>query len=615
MSSQPVLRADALRVETTRGDPIIEAFSLTLERGEVLAVVGESGSGKTTAALTLMGYARRGARIVEGSVVVSGNEMLGRAPREQRRLRGRLISYVPQDPATALNPARRIGDQVTRMLREHSPERVAEPAVKLALERVGLPTSREFLRRYPHQLSGGQQQRTAIAIALIAEPSVVVLDEPTTALDVVTQAQVLQELRRLRAELGLAMVYVSHDLAVVTSIADRIAVMYGGRLVEQGAVGDIVSRPRHPYTRGLLESVPDYAQPRRLRGIPGAAVGVTERPRGCVFAPRCPQAVERCTASEPAIEAPLPGHEVRCYEWRRTPPPVVMAADVAATPSEDRRPLLAVTELSATYRARAGFVTAVDRVSFELAAGETLALVGESGSGKTTIARCVAGLHAPANGVVRLNGTDLDALVRDRSHAHRQRIQMVFQNPYASLNPRHSIGDAVARTAQLLRRLSVRDSRAEARRVLELVRVPVGAFDALPSELSGGERQRVAIARAVIAQPELLVCDEITSALDVSVQAAVLDLLKEIQTELDLSLLFITHDLAVVASISNRVVVLEAGRVREQGDVGRVLSQPGDDYTRRLIAAVPQLAASQESRPQEGSPAARSTGTSASTLS
>jgi peptide/nickel transport system ATP-binding protein len=518
------LSIEQLRVDTTAGRTIVDGVSLEVQRGEILALVGESGSGKTTTALAALGYARRGAHLTAGRVVVAGQDVLSLPVREQRRLRGRLISYVPQDPGTALNPAMRIGAQIAAMVREHQRGDDAQAAVGVALERAGLPSDRDFCRRYPHQLSGGQQQRVAIAIALVCEPPVVVLDEPTTALDVVTQARLLDEVRRLRDELGVAMVYVSHDLAVVASIADRIAVMYGGVVVEQAPAAQLFRAPEHEYTRRLLDAVPD---PTALRA--------------------------------------------------------------AAERHDDR--LLVVNDLAARYPGRGGDVSAAQDISFAIETRECVALVGESGSGKTTIARCIAGLHAPSQGTIALRGEPLHARAQARTREQRRRVQMVFQNPYDSLNPRHRVGEAIMRTGQVLRSLERAAAEGEARELLERVRLPQTAFDRYPMELSGGERQRVAIARALIARPELLICDEITSALDVSVQAMVLELLDELRRDLGLAMLFITHDLGVVAAVADRVLVLESGRLREEGRSEDVLLRPEDAYTKRLLAAAPTIPA------------------------
>ena len=427
-----------------------------------------------------------------------------------------------------------------------------------------------------------------IAIALVCEPPLVVLDEPTTGLDVVTQARVLEEVARLRSERGLAMVYVSHDLAVVAQVADRIAVMYAGRIVEEGPAAAVLSEPRHPYTRGLIASIPDHVTPRRLRGMPGIAAGVGEHPAGCAFAPRCPQNVDRCEAELPPLEEIGDARSVRCFEWRRTPA-LELAERASPRPAGTAEPLLAVEGLRAEHGGRFAAVVAADDVSFEVAAGECVALVGESGSGKTTIARCIAGLHPPAAGRILLDGAVLAGMAKRRERDERRRIQIVFQNPYDSLNPRHRVSDAVARPARVLRELSQEQAMREVAALLERVRLPARVARRFPGELSGGERQRVAIARALAAHPDLLVCDELTSALDVSVQAAVLELLAELRADLGLSLLFISHDLGVVASVADRVLVLDRGVICEQGPVEQLLQRPEHPYTRQLIEAAPRL--------------------------
>jgi peptide/nickel transport system ATP-binding protein len=583
--SEPVLAVEGLRVELLRGDPIVEDVTFSLGRSQILGLVGESGSGKTTVALACLGYARRGARVADGSVSVAGRELVGRSEAELRGVRGRLVSYVAQDPGTALTPAMRVGDQVAEMLRIHFPDRDAKREVGPALERVHLPADRAFRRRYPHQLSGGQQQRLALAVALVGEPPLVVLDEPTTGLDVVTQARILEEVSRLRRELGVAMVYVTHNLAVVAGVADRVAVMYAGRIVEEGPTERVLREPAHPYTHGLVSSIPDHKVPRRLHGMPGVAVGVGERPVGCAFAPRCPQKPPRAELEMPPVEEVAPGHAVRCFEWRRTPR-LRLEAPIEPRIVEASVPLLAVESLRAVH---GGHVVAADDVSFSVEARECVALVGESGSGKTTIARCVAGLHAPADGRILLDGAPLAARAKNRPREARRRVQIVFQNPTDSLNPRRPVGAEIARPAAMLRGLRGAELEREVAGLLERVRLPARLARRYPRELSGGERQRVAIARALAARPELLVCDEVTSALDVSVQAAVLELLADLRRELGLALLFISHDLGVVASVADRILVLERGVIREQGEVRPLLASPEDEYTRRLVAAAPRL--------------------------
>ena len=500
------------------------------------------------------------------------------------------MSYVPQDPGTALNPSIRVGNHVREVLRAHALEQGMDERVAGVLERVHLPSDRSFQRRFPHQLSGGQQQRLAIALALVCDPPLVVLDEPTTGLDVVTQARILAELGRLQRESSIALVYVSHDLAVVSSIADRVAVMYAGRIVEEGPTQAIVAAPRHPYSAGLISSVPDHVEPRRLVGIPGVAVGVADRPAGCAFAPRCELRISACEVEMPELVAVDTRHVVRCLRWQSTVlPEIERRLDEASLSAES--PLLSVEDLHATHRTGQGEVVAAGGVSFTVESGACVALVGESGSGKTTIARCIVGLHAPKSGRILVAGEPLAAFAGDRTREQRRAVQIVFQNPYDSLNPRRSVEDAIGWPARALRGLNAQQARLEVARLLEQVRLPAAFARRYPGELSGGERQRIAIARALAAAPKLLVCDEVTSALDVSIQAAVLDLLAELRRELQLSLLFISHDLGVVASVADRLLVLENGLICEEGAVRSVLSAPQSAYTARLVAAAPSIAA------------------------
>jgi peptide/nickel transport system ATP-binding protein len=578
-----------LCVALENGTPVVEDVSLSVASGELLAIVGESGSGKTTAALAMLGYTKPGLKIAGGEVLVDGH-VISSVERAARAARGRLISYVPQEPANSLNPSLRIGGALRDMLEAHDRSASPNSTVIAALEAVLLPSTQEFARRYPHQLSGGQQQRVAIAMALLCKPPVVVLDEPTTGLDVVTQAGVLDEVNRLRHERGIAMIYVSHDLAVVAQVADRIAVMYAGRVVESGPASAILKTPRHPYTRGLMMAIPDHGRPRYVRGIPGIAVGVGERGTGCAFAARCEQAIDQCLVEPPVTVTVEEGHTCACLRWQLTPRVEVEPFDPSeevATPNET--PLLAVRELVAEYRSSGMSRIVAQGVSFSIARGEHIALVGESGSGKTTIARCIVGLHSPSGGRLELDGHPLEALARSRSREDRRRIQLVFQNPYDSLNPRHRVDDALAWAARRLRGLSRAAAHAEVARLLDIVRLPARVGTRFPGELSGGERQRVAIARALAAAPDLLVCDEVTSSLDVSVQAAVLELLAALRDELGLAVLFISHNLGVVGVVAERVLVLENGVICEEGAVGQVLRKPGHAYTQRLVDCAPRL--------------------------
>ena len=586
------VRVESLTIALDSGDPVVEDVSFEVAPGEILGVVGESGSGKTTLALALLGFTRPGVRIRSGTITIGGERILGRDARALRSLRGRIVAYVPQDPGGALNPSMRIGDAIADVLRAHRSGVAPAEFVSASLARLELGGDRAFVRRYPHQLSGGQQQRVAIAMATVCEPPVAVLDEPTTGLDVLTQDSVLAELRRLRDDEQMAMVYVSHDLAVVATMADRVLVMYAGRLLEHGPVASVLENARHPYTQALVATIPDVRRPRALRGIGGVSVGVGEWPAGCAFAPRCAHQVPECHAAVPELASAATDHTVRCLRWREiaaTGRPATAAARASSPPAAGRH-LLVVSGLEARYRAGDADHPAVAGVSFTTEPGQCMALVGESGSGKSTIARCIAGLHEPSAGQIIFDGEPVAGTAHDRPLEVRRRIQIVFQNPFASLNPRHRVRASIARPLRVLRRLPRREADTEVGELLDRVRLPRRLADRFPGELSGGERQRVALARALAAQPDLLICDEVTSALDVSVQAAVLELLQELRRELELSMLFITHNLGVVACIADHVLVMNRGQLCETGPTDRVLSSPADEYTKRLLDAAPSLA-------------------------
>lgn len=586
----PLLRVEGLRVSLAGGGAdIVSDIGFTLRPGEILGLVGESGSGKSTIAAALLGHARHGAVITGGRVLLDDLDVLSAYPASLRDLRGACVSHVPQDPGAALNPMLRIGAHLDELLLVHGRDLTsAQRAARIAevMGDVGLPTDAGFLRRFPHQLSGGQQQRVLLALAFVLRPRLVVLDEPTTALDVVTKVLVLETVRNLCRRHGVGALYVSHDLSVVRDLVDRLVVLYAGRVVEVAASTALFAEPRHPYTRGLLTAMPDMGVRRRLVAVPGHAVAPAARPDGCPFRARCAVGTDRCLEAPPLGEQGR-GHEVACHH--PVAAPLLGPAEVPVVPAAaaNRAPLLSVRRATARY----GGHIVLSGVDLGLYAGECTALVGASGSGKTTLARALVGLGEDIGGSLLLDGAEQSLRGGLRDDTQRRRIQYIFQNPARALNPRQTVGQILGTVARHFFGLDRRQAAARVAATLAKVALPASAAHRYPAELSGGEQQRVAIARALICEPDLLICDEITSALDVSVQAAIVELLRGLQGE-GLTLLFVTHDLALVRSIADRVVVLNAGTIVEQGPAGPLLDRPQHPYTRSLIAASGRAVAS-----------------------
>jgi peptide/nickel transport system ATP-binding protein len=590
---EPVLEVSGLsvsvNVNATVSHPydIVREVSFDLVAGEVLGLVGESGSGKTTLALSLLGFAR-GSLTMRGSVKVAGQEMIAASESARRSARGRLISYVPQDPMSSLNPALRIGLQLAETMGE-SRRISSSPGwerIRYLLERVKLPTSKEFLRRYPHQLSGGQLQRVSIAMAMLNQPKVIVFDEPTTGLDVTTQAAVLDTIRDIISEEGIAVVYVTHDLTVVGTIATRIAVMYSGLIVEDGPAEAIITASAHPYSQRLILATPTVEQRRKLVGIAGVPLNPRERGEGCPFAARCDLVIAEClTALPPSVEVG-PGHTALCIRTevvQATSSVRALDTDERWSAPESKSPgLLFARNVDISY----GHNQVLFGADVTVREGECVALVGESGSGKTTLARAMSGLHRDAiDGRLFYDGQRMPWESGDRPKLVRREIQYIFQNPYGSLNPRHTVRHIIRQPLEnfgIVKGSAEQDR--EVRRLLSQVSLPPEYESRYPAQLSGGERQRVAIARALATRPRVLICDEITSALDVSIQASVLELLGKLRVEENLSMLFITHHIGVVRAIADSVVVLQRGVVVESGTTDDVLDRPKHPYTEMLLA-------------------------------
>lgn len=581
---------------------VLKNISLQIKPGETLGVVGESGSGKSTLGQVMLGFLRAGSKVESGSVHFAGHDMFGLTNRQLESIRGKKIALIPQNAGKSLTPTMRIGNQLIEsiLLNTGISKELAKTRMLELLGKVRLPHPEVMADRYPHELSGGQQQRVAIAMALTGKPDMLVLDEPTTGLDVTTQAHILELLRDIVKGSGTAMLYISHDLGVIARVCDRVVLMYAGEIVEDSVALDLFRVPAHPYARGLLESIPRLS----IAGIPNSMPGYPPIPGslpGCSFAPRCPFATEQCKTQAPDLVAiPKTAHLIRCHHWEK-----VIEADfsqelksVFHTIEHDAQDKTAIelSEVAISYHQPGFFDTwrgvpeptpTVNDLTLSIRRGETLALVGESGSGKSTIVRTISGLLPPKRGKINFLYNDITMRVDDRPLELCRKIQLIFQNPDASLNPRHTVAEIIDQPLKrYFPKLNRDERRARQVKLLERVRLDSRYRLRYPGQLSGGEKQRVAIARAFAAEPDVVLCDEVTSALDVSVQAAVLDLLADLQREQKTTYIFISHDLAVVRAIADRVAVLYQGRLCEVGSVDEIYAPPFHPYTETLLGAV-----------------------------
>ncbi len=605
---QPLMQISNLKTWLDSGGlPVraVDGLSLTLERGETFALLGESGCGKSMTALSIMRLLPDVGRIVSGEIMLDGQNLLQLPEIAMRTVRGRRVAMIFQEPALSLNPVLTVGEQIAEVLYRHSNLRGNEAKKRIMelLDAVGIPDAARRYREYPFQLSGGMKQRVMIASALAGEPDLLIADEPTTALDVTIQAQVLDLIRDLQKRTGMAILLITHDLGVVSQMAHRVAVMYAGQIVETAPAQKFFAHPAHPYSRKLFASLPNAGKRTgRLAVIKGTVPPLNREFQGCRFAERCDFAWDKCREIDPEWSTASRGHVVRChlYSEGKAQAVAASAAEVAvsrASPAVEPADLLNVSDLKVyfpvhkgLFKRVAGYVKAVDGVTLEIKKGRTLALVGESGCGKTTVGKGVLQLVPVTSGSVRYNGIDLTRLGRSELRARRSEFQIIFQDPYSSLNPRMRVSDIIEEGMTALAIATSAEERA--RRVdmlLEQVGLPTEMKQRYPHEFSGGQRQRISIARALAVNPKLIICDEPTSALDVSVQAQILNLLKELQDKLGLAYLFITHNISVVEYLAHEVAVMYLGRIVETGRMEEVLNHPRHPYTRALLSAVPVI--------------------------
>ena len=608
----PVLKVEDLAIsyETRKGDvPAVRDVSFEIQRGEAHSIVGESGCGKSTVAFGIVNFLGRNGRIANGRILFQGQDLVGRPAEELRKIRGDRIAMVYQDPMQALNPSLRLGEQMAEVLIVHRgmDRPAAEKRCIEMLERVYMPDAANVMRRFPHQISGGQQQRVVIAMALLNDPALLIMDEPTTALDVTVEAAVLDLIAELQQDFDTAIMYISHNLGVVARVSTKVGVMYAGEIIERASVRDVFLQPLHPYTQGLIRCVPRLGMDKHssfLYPIRGRVPSPANLPPGCIFEPRCDYAREACREKKPDLHETKPGHWARCHfaeeivEIGWTPPAEILenlarVSEKASQPGD--KPILEVRNARTYYEAPSKkllgreklYVKAVDDVSFEVHKGETLGIVGESGCGKSTLVKTVIGMETATGGEYEFMGLDISKPVARRDLSIIRELQMVFQNPDSTLNPSFSVGQQIARPLRRFKAVPPDQVSDEVIRLLQMMKLGAGYADRLPRQLSGGEKQRVGIARAIAGRPELVLCDEPVSALDVSVQAAVLNLLMEIQAELETTLIFIAHDLSVVRFFCDQIAVMYLGQIAEIGPADSIYAPPYHPYTEALLSAVP----------------------------
>ncbi|MGU3435868.1 ABC transporter ATP-binding protein [Actinomycetes bacterium M1A6_2h] len=600
----PVLKVDGLNVTFPSEEGRVTAvrgLDYRVDKGEVLAIVGESGSGKSVSSLAVMGLLPPSAR-VQGSIELNGHQLLGLSDREMSRERGRSVAMISQDPLTALTPIYRVGDQIAEAVRVHNKsmsKSQVEARVLELLDLVGIVDPKARARSYPHEFSGGMRQRVVIAMAIANDPDLIIADEPTTALDVTIQAQILDLLRTARDVTGAGVVFITHDLGVVAGVADRAMVMYAGRAVETASVTELYGHPSMPYTVGLLASIPRPDRPaqRRLVPIAGTPPALVDLPTGCPFAPRCPLHTAECDAAEPELLEISAGHRVACIHVdEATAKPAVQVFDVDDAPVSHptNELVLSVKDLHKSYpvyagsvlRRRVGEVAAVKGISFDVHAGKTLAIVGESGCGKSTTLLEIMDFVKPQQGSIEINGVEPYSLSRSDQRALRAHIQIVFQDPMGSLDPRMPVGEIIAEPLKI-NGVEPAERNRRVRELMDTVGMRPELADRYPTQFSGGQRQRVGVARALALRPSILVLDEPVSALDVSIQAGVLNLLQDLQAELGLAYLFVSHDLSVVRHLADEVAVMRHGAFVEKGPTEQIFSNPTDPYTQALLAAIP----------------------------